>query len=93
MLIVAWIVVGFLVGTLAQNILVASTERFMSDLVVGIAGALAAGWAANGFAIRLLEFNLYSVLAASAGAGLSIVIFRRARRGRHGRRGAWGART
>jgi uncharacterized membrane protein YeaQ/YmgE (transglycosylase-associated protein family) len=93
MLIAAWIIVGLLVGTLARNILVASNERFMTDAVLGIAGALAAGWAANGFAISLIEFNLHGVLAASVGAGLSIVSFRQARRGRHRGRGAWGART
>jgi uncharacterized membrane protein YeaQ/YmgE (transglycosylase-associated protein family) len=93
MLIAAWIIAGFLVGTLARDILVESNERFMTDLVVGIAGALTAGWAVNGFTVSLTGFNLYSVLAAAVGAGLSIVSFRYARRRRHRGRRAWGSRT
>jgi uncharacterized membrane protein YeaQ/YmgE (transglycosylase-associated protein family) len=93
MLIAAWIIVGFLAGTLARNMFVASNERLMTDVVLGIVGAMAAGWAANGFVVTLMGFNLYSVLAAVAGAGLLIVAFRRVRRRRYRGRSAWGART
>jgi uncharacterized membrane protein YeaQ/YmgE (transglycosylase-associated protein family) len=93
MLIAAWILVGLLAGTIARGILVKSNERFMTDVVLGIVGALGAGWLSNGFAITLTGFNLHSVLAAFIGAGLLIFILRRARRRRYRRRGAWGART
>jgi uncharacterized membrane protein YeaQ/YmgE (transglycosylase-associated protein family) len=93
MLVTAWILVGFLAGTIARNILVKSNERFMTDVVLGIVGALGAGWVSNGFAITLTAFNLHSVLGAFIGAGLLIFIVRRARRGRYRGRGAWGART
>ena len=94
MLIIPWIIVGLLAGILARNILIASSETRMTDVVIGIVGAVGVGWASNGFAIALITgLNLFSVPAAFVGAWLLIVSFRHARRGRYRGRGAWGART
>jgi uncharacterized membrane protein YeaQ/YmgE (transglycosylase-associated protein family) len=96
MLIAAWIIVGLVAGIIARSTLVTNNEHLMTDVVLGIVGALATGWVFNGFERPLANgFILYgSVLAAFIGAGLLIVTFRYARRHRpHRERGAWGART
>ncbi len=84
MLIAAWITVGLVAGIIARGILVTTHERLMTDVVLGIVGALATGWIFNGFEKTLANgFILYgSVLAAFIGAGLLIVTFRYARRHR-----------
>jgi len=96
MLIAAWILVGLVAGTIARSVLITTHERFLTDAVLGIVGALGTGWIFNGFETTMATgLNLFSVLAAFIGAGLLIVTFRHARRHARyrGRGGAWGTRT
>jgi uncharacterized membrane protein YeaQ/YmgE (transglycosylase-associated protein family) len=79
MSIVAWIVLGLVAGLLA-NLLVPGrrSQGLILTCVIGIAGALAGGWAATElFHVHTLHgfFNLSTWLTAIVGAAILLLIF------------------
>ena len=68
--IIAWIILGLVVGLLADWIM-GSPHGLIVSTVIGIAGALLGGWVAtNAFHVQTLQgfFNLSTWLTALAGA-------------------------
>jgi len=77
--IIAWIVLGLGAGLLA-NVLVPGrrSQGLILTCVIGVAGALAGGWAATRlFHVHTLNgfFNLSTWLTAIAGAAVLLLIF------------------
>jgi uncharacterized membrane protein YeaQ/YmgE (transglycosylase-associated protein family) len=75
----SWIVVGLIAGWLAGAVMKGSGYGLIGDLVVGIVGALIAGWLATplfGIADPVNGINIGSILAAFLGAVVLIVILR-----------------
>jgi uncharacterized membrane protein YeaQ/YmgE (transglycosylase-associated protein family) len=77
--IIAWIVLGLGAGLLA-NLLVPGkrSQGLILTCVIGVAGALAGGWAATRlFHVHTLNgfFNLSTWLTAIAGAAVLLLIF------------------
>jgi uncharacterized membrane protein YeaQ/YmgE (transglycosylase-associated protein family) len=72
---VGWIVIGFLAGALARRIMGSSDKSFISDILLGILGAIVGGWIV-GFITDLPNGGLPLVVAnlvvATAGAALLI---------------------
>lgn len=80
---IAWIVVGAIAGFLASK-LVGSKEGFIMMIVYGIVGGLLGGWvAANFFHIGSMErIDVASILIATAGAAVLLLVMSRATRTR-----------
>ena len=77
--IIAWIVLGLGAGLLA-NVLVPGrrSQGLIVTCVIGVAGALAGGWAATElFHVHTLHgfFNLSTWLTAIAGAAVLLLVF------------------
>jgi uncharacterized membrane protein YeaQ/YmgE (transglycosylase-associated protein family) len=77
--IIAWIVLGLVAGLLA-NLLVPGrrSQGLLLTCLIGIAGALAGGWAATElFHVHTLHgfFNLSTWLTAIVGAAILLLIF------------------
>jgi uncharacterized membrane protein YeaQ/YmgE (transglycosylase-associated protein family) len=79
MSIVAWIIMGLVAGLIARGMLNGMNQGLPADLLLGIVGAVGAGWVFNGLTTTTVtEFNLYSVLVAFVGAAALILACRRA---------------
>src|ERR1700677_3508251 len=77
MSIIAWIVLGLVAGLLANMLIPGRrSQGLILTCVIGVAGALAGGWAATRlFHIRHGFFNLSTWLTAIAGAAVLLLIF------------------
>jgi uncharacterized membrane protein YeaQ/YmgE (transglycosylase-associated protein family) len=77
--VIAWIVLGLVAGLLANMLIPGRrSQGLILTCVIGIAGALAGGWAATRlFHIHTLHgfFNLSTWLTAIAGAAVLLLIF------------------
>lgn len=75
MTILEWVVVGLIVGFLASRIVNRRGEGILLDLALGIVGALLGGYLFTSVrSTPVSGFNMYSVLAATAGAILILFI-------------------
>lgn len=75
-----WIVLGAVAGWIA-GALTRSGGGLLTDIVVGIVGALLGGWLFNQFGRPgVTGLNLYSLLVAVVGAVVLLVILRAVRR-------------
>jgi uncharacterized membrane protein YeaQ/YmgE (transglycosylase-associated protein family) len=81
MTILAWIVVGLIVGFLASRIVNRRGRGILLDLGLGIGGALLGGYLFTLRGTPVTGLNLYSVLAATAGAALLLFLNHGVRRG------------
>jgi uncharacterized membrane protein YeaQ/YmgE (transglycosylase-associated protein family) len=82
MTILACVVVGVIAGFLAGRIVNRRGQGILFDLTLGIGGALVAGYLFAFFrGTPVTGLNLYSVLAAAAGAVLVLFINHGIRRG------------
>jgi len=74
--VVAWIVLGLIAGFIASMLVNKNGEGMLGDIILGIIGALLGGMIANmiGFA-GVTGFNLYSILIATGGAVVCLVIY------------------
>src|SRR5260370_22141574 len=73
--IIAWIVLGLIVGFIASNIVNRHGEGTVFDIVIGIVGAVVGGWLMAALDEEgVTGFNLYSMLVAVFGAVVLLVI-------------------
>ena len=74
--IVSWLVLGLVAGFLASLLVNKHGAGMLTDIVLGIVGAVAGGFIAQavGFA-GISGFNLYSLLIAVGGAVLVLVLY------------------
>jgi uncharacterized membrane protein YeaQ/YmgE (transglycosylase-associated protein family) len=81
MSILSWILLGLIAGFLGSKIVNRHGEGIFLDIVLGIFGAIAGGYLFSLFgAGRVTGLNLYSVLVATAGAILVLVVYHGFRR-------------
>lgn len=80
--ILSWIVVGLIAGFLAGLIVRGGGFGIIWDIVIGVLGGLLGGWiSANFLHIGTVSgINLISVLIATLGAVVLLIIFRLLRR-------------
>lgn len=76
MSILAWLLLGLIAGFIASKIVNRSGGSLLLDIVLGIVGALVGGWLFNQFGNSGVSgFNLYSLLVATIGAIVVLVIY------------------
>ncbi len=71
-----WIVFGFIVGLIA-SFLVGREGGLLTDIILGILGAVVGGWLFHSFGMPgVTGFNLWSLLVAVVGATVFLLVFR-----------------
>ena len=86
MSIVAWIVLGLVSGFIASKLVRGSGEGIVTDMVLGIVGAVVGGAAFHLFGqTGITGFNLWSVFVAVIGAVLVLMTYHAAFSGRRSR--------
>ena len=83
----AWIILGLLAGFIASHLVNHRGEGMILDVLLGIAGAVAGGWITHalGYA-AITHLNVYSVVVATAGAIVFLMVYHAIRRSVIGRR-------
>ena len=82
MSILAWVVLGIIAGFLASRIVGGTGGGIVMDLVLGVVGALVGGFVMNYFSeTGVTGFNIYSVLVATLGAVIVLLIYHAINRG------------
>jgi uncharacterized membrane protein YeaQ/YmgE (transglycosylase-associated protein family) len=82
---IAWIVLGLIAGFIASKIVNKTGDGLLSDIVLGIVGAVIGGYVFETFGMPGVSgLNIYSLLVAVVGAMVFLVLyhalFRRGRR-------------
>ena len=81
MSLLAWIVLGLVAGFIGSKIVNKAGEGILLDIVLGIVGAIVGGWLFNTFgAAGVTGLNLYSLLVATFGAVVLLVVYHAIRR-------------
>jgi uncharacterized membrane protein YeaQ/YmgE (transglycosylase-associated protein family) len=81
MSILSWILLGLIAGFLGSKVVNRHGEGIFLDIVLGIVGAVAGGYLFSFFgAGRVTGLNLYSVLVATLGAIVVLVVYHGVRR-------------
>ena len=76
MSILAWVVLGLVVGFIASKLVSRSGGSLVVDLVLGIVGAVVGGFLFNQFgSAGVTGLNLYSLLVAVVGAVVVLAIY------------------
>jgi len=76
MSLLAWIVLGLMAGFIGSKLVNKSGEGVILDIVLGIVGALAGGFAFNALgAPGVSGLNLYSLFVAVVGSVLLLVLY------------------
>jgi len=76
MSIIAWIVVGIIGGFIGSLVVNKRGQGIFGDLLLGVIGAVVAGWAFNQFGHSgVTGINLYSILVSAAGAIVVLVAY------------------
>lgn len=76
MTILVWIFFGLIAGLLA-SFLVGREGGLLTDIILGILGAVLGGWLFNKFGMPgVTGFNLWSLLVAVVGATVFLLVFR-----------------
>lgn len=76
MTILAWIVLGLIAGFIASKIVTRTGGGLVLDLVLGVVGAFVGGFLFTRFgAAGVTGFNIYSILVATVGAIVVLVIY------------------
>jgi uncharacterized membrane protein YeaQ/YmgE (transglycosylase-associated protein family) len=76
MSVIAWIVLGLMVGFGASKIVNRTGQGLVLDISLGIAGALVGGLLFQRFGMAgVSEWNLYSLMVSVAGAMVMLFIF------------------
>jgi len=74
--IIAWIVLGLVAGFIASQLVNRKGEGWFGDVILGIIGAVVGGLIAHVAGIRgITGFNLWSLLIATLGAVVCLVIY------------------
>jgi uncharacterized membrane protein YeaQ/YmgE (transglycosylase-associated protein family) len=72
----SWIVLGLISGYIASKIVNASGQGIVTDIVLGIIGAIAGGWLFNAIGhMGVTGVNLYSILVSVVGAVIVLLIY------------------
>ena len=75
MSILAWIVLGLIAGFISSKLVNRAGEGILLDIVLGIVGAVVGGWlmaAFGGYGVN--GFNLHSIVVATIGAVVVLVV-------------------
>ncbi|CAN5269563.1 GlsB/YeaQ/YmgE family stress response membrane protein [soil metagenome] len=76
MSILAWIVLGLIAGFIASQLVNKNGGSLLLDIVLGVVGALVGGFLFNQFGhVGVTGINLYSMLVATVGAVVVLVIY------------------
>jgi uncharacterized membrane protein YeaQ/YmgE (transglycosylase-associated protein family) len=76
MSIIAWIILGLIAGFLGSKIVNRSGEGVLLDIVLGIVGAIVGGFVFNAIGAQGVNgFNIYSLVVATIGAIIVLVIY------------------
>jgi uncharacterized membrane protein YeaQ/YmgE (transglycosylase-associated protein family) len=77
----SWILLGLIAGLLGTKILSRRDERMFLNIGLGIVGSVTGGYLFNFFdPDRVRRLDLYSVLVATAGAILVLIVYHGIRR-------------
>ena len=73
-----WIVLGLIVGSVAQSVVGVRKRGCLFTLLVGVVGAIAGGWLFNAVSNKkhVIGFNLGSMFVAFIGAGVVCLVLR-----------------
>jgi uncharacterized membrane protein YeaQ/YmgE (transglycosylase-associated protein family) len=73
---ISWLVMGLIAGVLASLLVNKQGEGMLMDIVLGIVGAFVGGFIAHliGYS-GITGFNLYSVLIATGGAVVALLVY------------------
>lgn len=83
----AWILLGLLAGFIGSHLVNHRGEGMVLDVLLGVVGAVVGGWLAHLFGFAgVSRLNLYSLLVATAGAVVFLVLYHAIRRNVVGRR-------
>ena len=84
MSIIAWIIVGLIAGFFASKIVNRTGEGVILDVLLGIGGAIVGGWLFHIFGMSGVNgLNLYSIVVATLGAVVFLVVYHALFRGSH----------
>ena len=84
MSIIAWIIVGLIAGFVASQIVNRTGEGVILDVLLGIGGAVVGGWLFHIFGMSgVTGLNLYSIVVATLGAVVFLVVYHALFRGSH----------
>jgi uncharacterized membrane protein YeaQ/YmgE (transglycosylase-associated protein family) len=76
MSILAWVVLGVIAGFIASKLVNKTGSGLVIDLVLGIVGAVVGGFLFNQFGhAGVTGLNLYSLLVATLGAAVVLIVF------------------
>ena len=76
MAILTWIVLGLIAGFVGSKIVNRTGEGLVLDILLGIAGAVVGGWLFHAFGMSgATGINLYSVMVATLGAVVVLVVY------------------
>jgi uncharacterized membrane protein YeaQ/YmgE (transglycosylase-associated protein family) len=76
MSILAWIILGLVAGFIASKIVNRTGSGIVMDLLLGVVGAFVGGFLFTRFgAAGVTGLNLYSILVATAGAAVVLIIY------------------
>ncbi|WP_336367189.1 GlsB/YeaQ/YmgE family stress response membrane protein [Marinobacter sp. C2H3] len=84
MSILAWILLGLIAGFIASKLVSGSGKGIVVDIVIGIVGAVLGGWLFSVFGMSGVgAFSLYSLLVATVGAVILLLIYHAVTRAPH----------
>jgi len=76
MSIIAWIILGLIAGFVASKIVNRTGEGVILDVLLGIGGAVVGGWLFHVFGMSgVTGLNLYSMVVATVGAAVFLVVY------------------
>jgi uncharacterized membrane protein YeaQ/YmgE (transglycosylase-associated protein family) len=76
MSIIAWIILGLIAGFVASKIVNRTGEGVIVDVLLGIGGAVVGGWLFQIFGMSgVTGLNLYSMVVATVGAAVFLVVY------------------
>jgi uncharacterized membrane protein YeaQ/YmgE (transglycosylase-associated protein family) len=74
--IIAWIILGLIAGFIASKLVNKTGEGITGDIILGIIGAVLGGGIAHLMGINgVTGFNIYSMLIATGGAVVALVLY------------------
>jgi uncharacterized membrane protein YeaQ/YmgE (transglycosylase-associated protein family) len=74
--IIAWLILGLIAGFLGSKIINKSGEGVLVDILLGIVGAVVGGYVFTFFGAEgVTGFNIYSLIVATVGAVIVLVIY------------------
>ena len=76
-----WILLGLVSGFIASHLVNHRGEGVVLDVLLGVVGAIIGGWVFNIFGhIGVTGLNLYSIVVATAGAVVFLILYHTIRR-------------